>query len=72
MEITDLDHPDEMKDEYARVCDRMLRVLERITDGEIPAEVELDEITADVAMLRTALCSPCPYDFVAKLPTALN
>ena len=72
MEVTDLDHPDEMKDEYARVCDRVLSVLERLTDGEEPAALELEEIAADVAMLRISLCSPCPYDFVAKLPTTLN
>jgi len=72
MEVTDLDHPDEMKEEYARVCDRVLRVLERLSEGDRPAAVELEEIAADVAMLRNALCSPCPYDFVAKVPTILN
>jgi len=72
MEVTDLEHPDEMKEEYARVCDRVLRILERVAEGEPPAAVELEEIAADVAMLKTSLCSPCPYDFVAKLPTILN
>ena len=72
MEVTDLDHPDEMKEEYARVCERVLRMLERLGDGESPAAAELEEIAADVAMLKTALCAPCPYDFVAKLPKFLN
>ena len=72
MEVTGLDHPDEMKEEYARVCDRVLRMIARVKDGESPPAGELDEIAADVALLKTALFPPCPYDFVARLPAILN
>ena len=72
MEVTDLDHPDEMKEEYARVCDRVLRLIERLAEGGTATEDEMEEVAAEVSMLRTSLCSPYPYDFVAKLPSILN
>jgi hypothetical protein len=72
MEVTDLDHHNEMDEEYGRICDRVMRLLERLADGEMATDAELEEVAADVAMMKTSLCSPCPYDFIAKLPSNLN
>ena len=66
-------HHDGITDECASVCDRMLRLLERLADGNAPGPLEIDEIAAEVEMLRTALRPPsCAYDFIASAPRCLN
>lgn len=64
---------DGITDVYAGVCGRMLRLLDRMADGECPEPLEIEEISAEVEMLRAALRPPsCAYDFVPSVPKCMN
>ena len=73
MDITKDRRHDEISGEFARVCDRVMRVLDQIEEGKSPAPCELRELAAEVEALRVALSPPsCPYDFVPTVPKCLN
>ena len=73
MDLTNDRHHDEITYEYASVCDRMLRLLDRVATGEDPVPSEIEQLSADIESLRTALRPPrCAYDFVPRVPKCLN
>lgn len=73
MDLTNDRHQDEITYKYANVCDRMMRMLDRIAAGDAPALNEIEELSAEVESLRTSLRPPrCAYDFVPSVPKCLN
>lgn len=73
MDFTNDRRLDEITYKYANVCDRMMRMLDRIAVGDAPAPSEIEELSAEVEVLRTTLRPPqCAYDFVPSVPRCLN
>ncbi len=73
MDLTNDRQQDEITYKYANVCDRMMRLLDRIAVGDPPPPCEIEELSAEVESLRTTLRPPqCAYDFVPSVPKCLN
>ena len=69
MDVIDLDHAEELSEEHARVCERVMRLAERLAAGGGATRAEVEEIAAAAARLRPAVRWACPGLYT---PTAVS